>query len=40
MQIALIMLAIVAALRSARQPQPQTSFVPADEPILEALMGE
>lgn len=39
MQIAFIILAIVAAMR-AHQQQPQTSFVPADEPLLEAIMEE
>lgn len=37
MQIALIMLAIVAALRQAHQPAPQTSYIPADEPVFDVL---
>lgn len=38
MQLVALLLAIVAALRSQQPGQAQLSYIPADEPVFDALM--
>ena len=38
MQLAALILAIIAALRAQQQGQAQISYIPADEPVFAALM--